>query len=552
MSFSPFGQNNSWVSLCVPIITIRKEHGSNNQVSYNDFNKIDLTTIYYMDWSSNSCNYLPLTCLNFNNLQQFYCANNKLKLVPNMNFPNLKIFNCSFNQITILPDNIVNCSNLIELTCFDNKLKVLPNMSFKNLQILSCFCNELTTLPTEMYLPELLELKCFSNQLLTLPDDMKCIKLKTLNCFDNKLQSLPTNMNFPNLQELICSRNQITTLSNLLNFPNLIIFDCSNNQIKSLPNNMNFPNLKRFDCANNHLKLLHNNMNFPNLEMFDCANNHLKLLPNNMNFPFLERFDCANNHLKSLPNNMYFPNLERFNCSNNQLESLPACILNFLNLQTFRYANNRIELSVQFARFIDRINNRENNLINVYNDGQNVHNSTIQLTVRESINQITLRTDVPKYNIEQLSNLIIENNILTETTKSLLFEYCNDLSVHSLLLLTFSEVLWFIIQTIITDFQINEQEEIFKILNQEIIDTECKCFSGRMCRVINCLNGFSPLVNININDGEQIGNIIVLVKNKLESSDDYTIEKHKLEVQNELLERGYDIETINLWLEHIE
>ena len=490
----------------VPIITIRKEHanGSNTPVSLKDFDKFDSTTIYYMDWSSNSCHYLPLTCLNFPNLQQFYCVNNKLKLVPNMNFPNLKIFNCSSNYITILPDNIVNCSNLIELTCFDNKLKVLPNMSFENLQKLSCFCNELTTLPTEMYLPELLELKCFSNQLLTLPDDMKCIKLKTLNCFDNKLQSLPNNMNFPNLQELICSHNQITTLSNLMNFPNLIIFDCSNNQIKSLPNNMNFPNLKRFDCANNHLKSLPNNMNFPNLERFDCANNHLK--------------------------------------------SLPACILNFRNLQTFCYANNRIELSVQLVRFIDRINN----LINVYNDGQNIHNSTIQLTVRESINQLTLRTDVPKYNIEQLSILIIENNILTETTKSLLFEYCNDLSVHSLLLLTFSEVLWFIIQTIITDFQIKEQEEIFKILNQEIKDTECKCFSGRMCRVINCLNGFSPLVNININDGEQIGNIIVLVKNKLESSDDYTIDKHKSEVQNELLERGYDIETINLWLEHIE
>ena len=249
---------------------------------------------------------------------------------------------------------------------------------------------------------------------------------------------------------------------------------------------------------------------------------------------------------------MNCPNLERLWCINNQLESLPACILNFHNLHTFCYANNRIELSVQLARFIDRINNRENNLINVYNDRQNVHNSTIQLTVRESINQLTLRTDVPKYNIEQLSILIDGNNILTEETKTLLFEYCNDLSVHSLLLLTFSEVLWFIIQTIITDFEMKEQEEIFNILNREIKDAEGKCFSGRMCRVINCLNGFSHLVNININDGEQIGNIIVLVKKKLESSDNYTIDKHKSEVQNELLERGYDIETINLWLEHIE
>ena len=552
MSFSQFGRNNSRVSRSEPFIRIWTEHSDGILVDFKDFGKINPTTIYCIDWSSNTCHYLPLTCLNFPNLQQFYCANNKLKLVPNMNFPNLEIFNCSFNQITKLPDNIVNCTNLIELTCFDNKLKVLPNMSFENLQILSCSCNELTTLPTEMYLPELLELNCYANKLQSLPINMNFPNLQELICSNNQLKSLPDKMNLPNLKSFDCSNNQLVSLQDNMNFPNLKSFDCSNNQLESLQDNMNFPNLESFNCCKNQLESLPDDMILPNLKSFNCVNNQLKSLPNNMNFPNLKGLSCSNNQLESLPNNMNFPNLERLCCSNNQLESLPACILNFRNLLTFRCTNNRIELSVQFVRFIDRIINRENNLINVYNDGQNVHNSTIQLTVRESINQITLRTDVPKYNIEQLSILIIENNILTETTKSQLFEYCNDMSVHSLLLLTFSEVLWFIIQTIITDFQMKEQEEIFNILNQEIKDTKCKCFSGRMCRVINCLNGFSHLVNININDGEQIGNIIVLVKNKLESSDNYTIEKHKSEVQNELLERGYDIETINLWLEHIE
>lgn len=46
-----------------------------------------------MDWSNNSCHYLPLTCLNFSNLQQFYCVNNLLELIPDIIFPNLKIFN---------------------------------------------------------------------------------------------------------------------------------------------------------------------------------------------------------------------------------------------------------------------------------------------------------------------------------------------------------------------------------------------------------------------------------------------------------------------------
>ena len=48
------------------------------------------------------------------------------------------------------------------------------------------------------------------------------------------------------------------------------------------------------------------------------------------------------------------------------------------------------------ARFIDRINIKmnSNNEITVYTDTQNVHNSTIQLCVRDSINRITTRTDL--------------------------------------------------------------------------------------------------------------------------------------------------------------
>ena len=48
------------------------------------------------------------------------------------------------------------------------------------------------------------------------------------------------------------------------------------------------------------------------------------------------------------------------------------------------------------------------------------------------------------------------------------------------------------------------------------------------------------------------GNIIILVKNKLELTGIYTIEQHKIEVEKELLERNYDIETIKTWLEYID
>ena len=311
---------------------------------------------------------------------------------------------------------------------------------------------------------------------------MNLSNLQTFFCSSNYLTSLPNNMILPKLQTFSCIHNQLKSLPNNMNFNNLQYFNCSYNQLSSLPVCiLNFLNLQRFDCSYNQLTSLPNNMNFPNLKIFSCTHNQLTSLPDKMNFLNLQRFDCSYNQLTSLPNNMNFPNLQTFYCYNNKLTSLPICILNFRNLLEFSYYNNRIELSLQIARFIDRIQNKiQSNKIAVYTDNQNVHNSTIQLSVRDSINRITTRQDLKKYDIDQLRTLIIENTILTELSKSLLFEYINDTTVHSLLLLTFSEVLWFIIQLILTDFSNIIQEEIFKILNQEIIDADCNVLPGHL------------------------------------------------------------------------
>jgi Leucine-rich repeat (LRR) protein len=448
-------------------------------------------------------------------------------------------------------DKITDFNLVTKINCSNNQLTSLPdNMNFPNLQHLYCHNNQLTSLPDNMNFPNLQFLYCYYNQLTSLPDNMNFPNLQELNCGANQLTSLPDNMNFPNLRSFPCSHNHLTSLPDNMNFPNLQDFDCYNNHLTSLPDNMNFPNLRGFDCNHNKLTSLSDNMIFPNLKRFRCSSNKLTSLPDNMNFPNLQELKCCYNKLTTLPDNMNLPNLQILNCSHNNLTSLPVCILNFINLTRILYENNELELSLQMVRFIHLIENDA--LKTIYHDEQNAHNPTIQLSIKDSINRITTRNDLKKYNIDQLNDLIITNIILTERTKSLLFEYCNDLSVHSLLLLTFSEVLWFIIQTIVTDFSDIIQEEIFKILNQEIIDAECKCFTGRINRVINCLNGFSHFVNINIRYEDQIGSVIILIKNKLILTNSYTIEEHKKEVEIELLDRGYDIETIKTWLEYIE
>ena len=83
-------------------------------------------------------------------------------------------------------------------------------------------------------------------------------------------------------------------------------------------------------------------------------------------------------------------------------------------------------------------------------------------------------------------------------------------------------------------------------------DGLCMCFTGRLSRLVNCLNGFYDDIEIKIHDNQQIGNIILLVKNKLETYEGIDIELWKQEVEKELIEREYNSEEIEEWLEFID
>ena len=60
----------------------------------------------------------------------------------------------------------------------------------------------------------------------------------------------------------------------------------------------------------------------------------------------------------------------------------------------------------------------------------------------------------------------------------------------------------------------------------------------------------TDLVTIKIADNEQIGQIISLVKDKLGT--DYTVNKHKELVIQELTDRGYTNDIIDTWTQYIE
>lgn len=93
------------------------------------------------------------------------------------------------------------------------------------------------------------------------------------------------------------------------------------------------------------------------------------------------------------------------------------------------------------------------------------------------------------------------------------------------------------------------QQELYKRVAQELDEGECKCFGGRLTRIVNILNGFFDDVIIHVSSNDQISNVILKLREKhgLLIDDDMTDEVKK-EIRRELEERGYENEVIELWL----
>jgi hypothetical protein len=116
--------------------------------------------------------------------------------------------------------------------------------------------------------------------------------------------------------------------------------------------------------------------------------------------------------------------------------------------------------------------------------------------------------------------------------------------VRDMINLTFGEVLCYVWQIIINH---KERDQIKHILNDEMKDSICKCFTGRLSRLVNCLNGFDDRVSIKISDKQQILNVIIKIKNTFDD-----VEIQKKEAMSALLDLDYNKETIDEYLIYLE
>ena len=92
-----------------------------------------------------------------------------------------------------------------------------------------------------------------------------------------------------------------------------------------------------------------------------------------------------------------------------------------------------------------------------------------------------------------------------------------------------------------------DRKEILKVLDQELKDSMNLCFTGRVTRLVNCLNGFDSDVVIQISKNEQLNNLMVLIKKQY--TDNEEMKKALIEAMKE---RDFTEVEITEWVGYLE
>ena len=357
------------------------------------------------------------------------------------------------------------------------------------------------------------------------PEEIQYLtQLQEINLRNNKITKIPKEITYlTQLQILYLTSNKITEIPKEIQYlAQLQILDVSYNQITEIPTEIQY---------------------LTQLQELYLEQNKITEIPKEIQYlTQLQIFYLHYNKITKIPQDIqYLTQLQALHLSTNQITEIPLEIINLKNLQYFSHNNNPIENlnNPVIRRFFDRIRNRGGNIHNLYNDGQNVHSSSIQQSIKQSI--INLIKEIK----EPLNYDYLSDPLFAVATKEALTEYCNDPSVHSGLECAFSDVLDAVLLEM-SKFTPELQIEIKKRINEEMADAECKCFTGRLSRIVNSLSGYSDKVTIKISSAEEIGNIIILMKSKYKLLDDV-----KNNIQEEMKGRGYSDEIIEEWISYI-
>uniref|UniRef100_A0A6C0E8W5 Uncharacterized protein n=1 Tax=viral metagenome TaxID=1070528 RepID=A0A6C0E8W5_9ZZZZ len=411
----------------------------------------------------------------------------------------------SYEDLTEIPANIKYLTNLQIFCVSFNKLKRIKENTFDkltNLEYLHLHNNKLTEIKENTF--------------------DKLINLQELYLGSNKLTELNENTfdKLTNLEELYLVFNDLTEIkeNTFDKLTHMQTLDLNGNNLIEIKENT-------FD------KLI-------NLQQLFLGNNELTEIKENTfcRLTNLNTLSLRNNKLTEIKENTFgrLTNLGYLDVSNNKLKSLPLSILNCRRLHSLRYLGNTIvTVDIRIQRFINRMKNYNNH--GIFNDSQNVHSSSIQESVKKSIDN--LMKDPFTCDKEFIIETLLTSKL--ECISSLL-SYLDDEAYHSTLLLTFYEVFVKVFGRISNS---PHKVELMIRLDEEMMESECKCFTGRITRLLNVLNGFYEDIQITISNNERISAIILSTLDGQEMSDEL-----REICRAKLKDIGIEDEEIEIWL----
>ncbi len=145
---------------------------------------------------------------------------------------------------------------------------------------------------------------------------------------------------------------------------------------------------------------------------------------------------------------------------------------------------------------------------------------------------------------------------LNPDAKKIYEKFCANEEIHSELNVTYKDVADRAISWLYKQ-PVEIWNEVIKILEKELFASEDKCFTGRLSRLVSCLDGFHPDVRISIATSDQISNRVLGVINRFkeDKGEKLTlVEANELfnKVTLELKELELTDEQIAEWMETVK
>ena len=469
-----------------------------DEFSHNSFHSatyLTLDSCYIKSYSAiDKCEKLKTLVIKYCNLKSIPKIDALLKLTD---------LDVSCNRIST-----IDTVSLPNLKTFNASFNIIESSlgvtSMSNLRVLDLsYCN-LTSCDEIASLNELRQLIISNNKLTRIPDLPIDSKLEKINCQSNMLNNINFLSKCKHLVELNASFNEISDLDCLL-VDNLEYLNVSFNKLTSI---QSMPLLKNLFANNNYIHQLGQ-------------------------YPKLVKMYVHYNRLTSIENLKYCTNIKELGCSNNMITDASP-LLYLYKLYELMISNNPIIWNNQVLRFIDRLENRSEKT--VYDNKQNAHDPYIQQSVCDSVR--SLLTDPPPNNASYYG--------LSVKALELLSSYIEDPTIHFTCMITLGELFEYVWARILKS---EHTDELIKIMDEQIIESENTCFSGKFNRILSVLAGFYDDIKISISDKSRISAIVLNIGNSIKP---YDPDKHRYIVYKTLLEAGYSEKDIEPWIEPID